>query len=127
MGCVGGFYKNYDKCLYYLKQYKGVIKKNNYIYMSPKEKLIAQTNANYYKKQLNTTLQKMNKDVKYKDQSKQLRELNEIYQNYLSLESERNKTAFIENNNNNINNNKNIIESNEDIYDNLNHAVKYLI
>lgn len=115
MGCVGGFYKNYDKCLYYLKQYKGVIKTNNYIYMSPKEKFILENNANFYKKQLNITLQKMNKEVKYKDQCQQLKELNEIYQNFLSLESERNRTVLIENNQNN-----NIIEQNQNIYDNLN-------
>ena len=116
MGCVGGFYKNYDKCLYYLKQYKGVIKKNNYIYMSPKEKLAQENNANYYKKQLNSTLQKMNKEAKYKDQCQQLKELNEIYQNFLALESERNRTYLIENNQGNNELNQNGIF----IYDNLN-------
>ena len=115
MGCVGGFYKNYDKCLYYLKQYKGVIKTNNYIYMSPKEKFVLENNANYYKKQLNITLQKMNKDVKYKDQCEQLKELNEIYQNFLSLESERNRTLLIENEQNNNNEQNGYF-----IYDNLN-------
>lgn len=116
MGCVGGFYKNYDKCLYYLKQYKGVIKKNNYIYMSPKEKLALENNANYYKKQLNSTLQKMNRDAKYNDQCQQLKELNEIYQNFLALESERNRTLLIENNQGN-----NELRQNEIfIYDNLN-------
>lgn len=121
MGCVGGFYKNYDKCLYYLKQYKGVIKKNNYIYISQKEKSIIENNSNYYKKKLNETLQKMNKDIKYEGQSKQLKELNEIYQNFLALESERNKTILILNDNNNIAE-KNEIENN---YNNLNYAVKY--
>ena len=121
MGCVGGFYKNYDKCLYYLKQYKGVIKKNNYIYISQKEKLIIENNSNYYKKKLNETLEKMNKDIKYEGQSKQLKELNEIYQNFLALESERNKTILIYNDNNNI------AEQNENNnnYNNLNYAVKY--
>ena len=119
MGCVGGFYKNYDKCLYYLKQYKGVIKKNNYIYISQKEKLIIENNSNYYKKKLNETLEKMNKDIKYEGQSKQLKELNEIYQNFLALESERNKTILIYNDN--------IAEQNENDnnYNNLNYAVKY--
>ena len=121
MGCVGGFYKNYDKCLYYLKQYKGVIKKNNYIYISQKEKSIIENNSNYYKKKLNETLQKMNKDIKYEGQSKQLKELNEIYQNFLALESERYKTILILNDNNNIAE-KNEIENN---YNNLNYAVKY--
>ena len=121
MGCVGGFYKNYDKCLYYLKQYKGVIKKNNYIYISQKEKSIIENNSNYYKKKLNETLQKMNKDIKYEGQSKQLKELNEIYQNFLALESERNKTILILNDNNNIAE-KNEIENN---YNNLNYVVKY--
>ena len=121
MGCVGGFYKNYDKCLYYLKQYQGVIQKNNYIYISQKEKSIIENNSNYYKKKLNETLQKMNKDIKYEGQSKQLKELNEIYQNFLALESERNKTILILNDNNNIAE-KNEIENN---YNNLNYAVKY--
>ena len=121
MGCVGGFYKNYDKCLYYLKQYKGVIKKNNYIYISQKEKLIIENNSNYYKIKITQTLQKMNKDIKYEGQSQQLKELNEIYQNFLALESERNRTILI------LNDNKNITEKieNENNYNNLNYAVKY--
>ena len=63
----------------------------------------------------------MNKDIKYEGQSKQLKELNEIYQNFLALESERNKTILILNDNNNIAE-KNEIENN---YNNLNYAVKY--
>ena len=58
----------------------------------------------------------MNKEAKYKDQCQQLKELNEIYQNFLALESERNRTYLIENNQGN-----NELRRNEVfIYDNLN-------
>jgi hypothetical protein len=65
----------------------------------------------------------MNKNVKYEYESKQLKELNEIYQTLLSIESERNKTKIIEpNNNNNINDN-NFVEFGEEDYDDLNKIV----
>ena len=94
MGCVGGFNKNCDKCICLLRKYGGIVKSNNYISKVPKEKIIANNNANICKKQLNETLEKMNKDVKYEHEYKQLKEFNEIYQNLLAVESERNKSML---------------------------------
>ena len=99
MGCIGGFYKNYDKCLYYLKQYNTLISTKNYNEKTEQEKFVIISNSNFYKKKINETLQKMNKEAKYRSQSKQLIELNEIYQNFLSKESYRNKTQEINDNN----------------------------
>ena len=45
----------------------------------------------------------MNKDIKYQHESEQLKELNEIYQKLLSLDSERNKNIQNENDINNLN------------------------
>ena len=38
MGCVGGFNKNCDKCICLLRQYGGVVKKNNYTNNNDAEK-----------------------------------------------------------------------------------------
>ena len=102
MGCIGGFNKNCDKCIVQLRQYGGIIKKNNYTNQNPKEKLELDKKANYYKKQLNNTLQQMNNNIKYEHEYQQLKEFNEIYQTLLTIESERNKSQF------NINDNKEI-------------------
>ena len=104
MGCVGGFNKNCDKCISLLRKYGGIVKNNNYISKTPKEKLKLENNANFYKKQLNETLEKMNNNVKYEHEYKQLKEFNEIYQTLLTIESERNKNQIEDNTNNNIEN-----------------------
>ena len=100
MGCVGGFNKNCDKCIVLLREYGGIVKKNNYI--MPKEKLIKEKNSNRCKKQLNEALEKMNNYAKYDYEYKQVREFNEIYQTLLAIESERNKSNLDINKNNNL-------------------------
>ena len=98
-------------------------KKNNFTNNNDIEKKAIEKNANICKKKLNDALEKMNKNVKYEYESKQLKELNEIYQTLLSIESERNKSKIIElNNNNNINDN-NFVEFGEEDYDDLNKIV----
>lgn len=116
MGCVGGFNKNCDKCIYLLRQYGGVVKNNNYTTNNPKEKIILEKNSNFYKKKLNNALENMNKSAKYEHEYKQLKELNEIYQTLLTIESERNKSKI--DLNNNINNN-----DLNDNYDDLNKII----
>lgn len=91
MGCVGGFNKNYDKCIIVLRQYGRIIQKNKDTKNNEKEKLVLNKKANVCKMQLNEALSKMNENVKFKYESKQLKELNEMYQKLLSLESERKK------------------------------------
>jgi hypothetical protein len=123
MGCVGGFNKNCDKCICLLREYGGVVKKNNFTNNNDIENKAIEKNAYICKKKLNDAFEKMNKNVKYEYESKQLKELNEIYQTLLSIESERNKTKIIEpNNNNNINDN-NFVEFGEEDYDDLNKIV----
>ena len=102
MGCVGGFNKNCDKCIYLLRQYGGLVRMNNYTSKTPKEKLIIENNSNFYKKKINEVLVKMNNNIKYEHEYKQLKEFNEIYQNLLTIESERNKTKIEDNTDNNI-------------------------
>ncbi len=115
MGCVGGFNKNCDKCICLLRQYGGVVKKNNYT-NNDAEKKIIEKDSNTYKKKLNDAFEKMNKNVKYDYESKQLKELNEIYQTLLTIESERNKSKIIELNiNNNNNNNIDFCENCDDL------------
>ena len=100
MGCVGGFNKNCDKCIILLREYGGLVKKNNYTI--PEEKLTKEKNSNKCKKQLNEALEKMNNYAKYDYEFKQVREFNEIYQSLLDLESERNKSNLDINKNNNL-------------------------
>ena len=57
----------------------------------------------FIKIKLNKALDQLNKDVKYQHESEQLKELNEIYQKLLSLDSERNKNIYNENDINNLN------------------------
>ena len=94
MGCVAGFNKHCDVCICVLKEYNGEIKKNNYINSNNKKK---NKNTAFYKLKLNKALEQMNKDIKYQHESEQLKELNEIYQKLLSLDSERNKNIQNEN------------------------------
>ena len=100
MGCVAGFNKHCDVCICVLKEYNGEIKKNNYINSNNKKK---NKNTAFYKVKLNKALEQMNKDIKYQHESEQLKELNEIYQKLLSLDSERNKNIQNENDINNLN------------------------
>ena len=100
MGCVAGFNKHCDVCICVLKEYNGEIKKNNYINSNNKKK---NRNTAFYKLKLNKALEQMNKDIKYQHESEQLKELNEIYQKLLSLDSERNKNIQNENDINNLN------------------------
>ena len=100
MGCVAGFNKHCDVCICVLKEYNGEIKKNNYINSKNKKK---NKNTAFYKLKLNKALEQMNKDIKYQHESEQLKELNEIYQKLLSLDSERNKNIQNENDINNLN------------------------
>ena len=100
MGCVAGFNKHCDVCICVLKEYNGEIKKNNYINSNNKKK---NKNTAFYKLKLNKALEQMNKDIKYQHESEQLKELNEIYQQLLSLDSERNKNIYNENDFNNLN------------------------
>ena len=100
MGCVAGFNKHCDVCICVLKEYNGEIKKNNYINSNNKKK---NKNTAFYKLKLNKALEQMNKDIKYQHESEQLKELNEIYQKLLSLDSERNKNIQNENDINNLN------------------------
>ena len=73
---------------------------NNYINSNNKKK---NKNTAFYKLKLNKALEQMNKDIKYQHESEQLKELNEIYQKLLSLDSERNKNIQNENDINNLN------------------------
>jgi CRISPR/Cas system CMR-associated protein Cmr1 (group 7 of RAMP superfamily) len=100
MGCVASFNKHCDVCICLLKEYKGEIKKNNYINSNNKKQ---NKNTTFYKIKLNKALDQLNKDVKYQHESEQLKELNEIYQKLLSLDSERNKNIYNENDINNLN------------------------
>ena len=96
MGCVGGFHKNYDKCIVVLRQYGRIVQKNIDTNNNEKEKLVLNKKANECKKQLNEALTKMNKNIKFGYESKQLIEINEMYQKLLSLESERKKIKFVD-------------------------------
>ena len=60
-------------------------------------------NKSYYKIKLNKALEQLNKDVKYEHESQQFKELNEIYQKLMSLDSERNGDINNENDINNLN------------------------
>jgi len=95
MGCVGGFNKNYDKCIITLRQYGRILQKNKNKNNSEKEKLVLNKKALVCKKQLNDALTKMNENVKFGYESKQLKEINEMYQELLSLESERKKIKIV--------------------------------
>ena len=101
MGCVGGFHKNYDKCIIVLRQYGRIVQKNINTNNNEKEMLELNKKANICKQQLNDALTKMNKNIKFGYESKQLIEINEMYQKLLSLESERNKIKFLDKNNGN--------------------------
>ena len=83
-----------------LKEYKGEIKKNNYIISDGKK---VNNKSTFYKSRINETFIKLNKDVKYQHEVEQLKELNDIYQQLLSLDSERNKNIYNENDFNNLN------------------------
>ena len=100
MGCVDSFNKNCDVCICLLKEYKGEIKKNNYIISDVKK---VNNKSTFYKSKINETFIKLNKDVKYQHEVEQLKELNDIYQQLLSLDSERNKNIYNENDFNNLN------------------------
>jgi len=100
MGWVASFNKHCDVCICLLKEYKGEIKKNIYINSNNKKQ---NKNTTFYKIKLNKALDQLNKDVKYQHESEQLKELNEIYQKLLSLDSERNKNIYNENDINNLN------------------------
>ena len=102
MGCVASFNKHCDVCICLLKDYKGEIKKNNFVY-SNYGKAKNEKNTTFYKRELNKTLEQLNRDVKYQHESEQLKELNEIYQKLLSLDSQRNNDIYNENDNNNLN------------------------
>jgi hypothetical protein len=99
MGCVSGFHKNYDKCIIFLRQYGKIVQKNKDTNNNEKEALVLNKKANVCKKQLNEALTKMNKNVKFGYESKQLIEINEMYQKLLSLESERKKIKFVDKDN----------------------------
>ena len=60
-------------------------------------------NQHFIKSRINETFIKLNKDVKYQHEVEQLKELNDIYQQLLSLDSERNKNIYNENDFNNLN------------------------
>lgn len=96
MGCVGGFNKNYDKCIITLRQYGRILQKNKDKNNNEKEKLVLNKKALACKKQLNDALTKMNENVKFGYESKQLIEINEMYQKLLSMESERKKEKIVE-------------------------------
>ena len=96
MGCVSSFHKNYDKCIIVLRQYGRIVQKNKEINNNEKEKLVLNKKSNLCKKQLNEALTKMNENVKFGYESKQLIEINDMYQKLLSLESERKKIKFVD-------------------------------
>lgn len=102
MGCVASFNKHCDVCICLLKEYKGEIKKDNYI-ITNNIKTKNNKNTTFYKIKLNKALEQLNKDVKYQHESEQFKELNEIYQKLMSLESERNNEIYNENDINNVN------------------------
>ena len=52
---------------------------------------------------MNKAFVDLNKDIKYQHEKVQLKELNEIYQKLLSLDSERNNNLYEENDINNLN------------------------
>ena len=91
MGCIPNFNKHCDVCICLLNEYKGQINNNN------KSNNLNRTST-FYKKKLNDAFEKLNKDVKHEYELTQLKELNEIYQKLLSLDSARNKNIVIENN-----------------------------
>ena len=99
MGCVSGFHKNYDKCIVVLRQYGRIVEKSKDTNNNEKEKLILNKKANVCKKQLNEALTKMNNNIKFGYESKQLIEINEMYQKLLSLESERKKIKYVDKDN----------------------------
>ena len=100
MGCVASFNKSCDVCICLLKEYKGEIKKNNFIISDGKK---GNNKSTFYKSRINETFIKLNKDVKYQHEVEQLKELNDMYQQLLSLDSERNKNIYNENDFNNLN------------------------
>ena len=88
MGCVASFNKHCDVCICL-------------ILTTGKQKMIKI--LLFIKRELNKTLEQLNRDVKYHHESEQLKELNEIYQKLLSLDSQRNNDIYDENDNNNLN------------------------
>lgn len=105
MGCVASFNKHCDVCICLLKEYNGEIKKNNYVISNNNNYVKTKNNKNttFYKIKLNKALEQLNKDVKYEHESQQFKELNEIYQKLMSLDSERNGDINNENDINNLN------------------------
>ena len=101
MGCVPSYNKHCDTCIRLLKEYNGEIKKNNFI--NAKNMSNHKKNTNFYKIKLNKAFVDLNKVVKYQHEKEQLKELNEIYQKLLSLDSERNNNLYEENDINNLN------------------------
>ena len=97
MGCIPNFNKHCDVCICLLNEYKGQINKpHNNKNINNKQNL--NRTSTFYKRKLNDAFEKLNKDVKCEYELTQLKELNEIYQKLLSLDSARNKNIIIENN-----------------------------
>ena len=104
MGCVPSYTKHCDVCICLLNEYKGQINlkyniNNNNI---NNKKCIINRTSTFYKKQLNENLEKLNKDVKCEYELKEFKELNEIYQKLLALDSARKNNINKENEPNDI-------------------------
>ena len=101
MGCIPTFNKHCDVCICLLNEYKGQINKNNNnnnIQNENNKSNNLNRTSTFYKRKLNDAFEKLNKDVKYEYELTQLKELNEIYQKLLALDSARNKNITLENN-----------------------------
>jgi len=101
MGCVPSYTKHCDVCICLLKEYKGQINLKYNINNNNKNYKVNRTSS-FYKKKLNENLEKLNNDVKYEYELKQFKELNEIYQKLLALDSARKNNINNENDPNNI-------------------------
>ena len=98
MGCIPSYTKHCDVCICLLKEYKGQINLKYNNNNGNKNNKVNRTSS-FYKKKLNENFEKLNNDIKQEYELKQFKELNEIYQKLLALDSARN------NNNNIINEN----------------------
>ena len=98
MGCVASFNKHCDVCICLLNEYKGQINNHNNIRNKNNKSNNLNRTSTFYKRKLNDAFEKLNKDVKHEYELTQLKELNEIYQKLLSLDSARNKHITIDNN-----------------------------
>ena len=98
MGCIPNFNKHCDVCICLLNEYKGQINNHNKIRNKNNKSNNLYRTSTFYKRKLNDAFEQLNKDVKHEYELTQLKELNEIYQKLLSLDSARNKHVTIDNN-----------------------------